>query len=222
MRGLVSRRRRKASARAPDGEDMMKPLASLSLIVMCIATPSLADQVVRATWYGNEHRGHRTAPGETLNPGGRTAAHKSLPFGTCLVVGNPKTGRKVAVQGTVHAGCHARSFIGSGASYWHAINTKRDNEPLLVLGHQSSQESRMASLPCSYLQSCLSRFPLVCEQSIAKIRRSHRCASLGRGRKINSPNPRRRSARRFHLSAIATRSDARILPANRCRLFDFW
>ena len=76
----------------------MKPLASLSLIVMCIATPSLADQVVRATWYGNEHRGHRTASGETFNPGGRTAAHKSLPFGTCLVVGNPKTGRKVAVR----------------------------------------------------------------------------------------------------------------------------
>jgi rare lipoprotein A len=76
----------------------MKPLASLSLIVMCIATPSLADHVVRATWYGNEHRGHRTASGETFNPGGRTAAHKSLPFGTCLVVGNPKTGRKVAVR----------------------------------------------------------------------------------------------------------------------------
>jgi rare lipoprotein A len=77
---------------------IVKPLASLSLIVMCIATPSLADQVVRATWYGNEHRGHRTASGETFNPGGRTAAHKSLPFGTCLVVGNPKTGRKVAVR----------------------------------------------------------------------------------------------------------------------------
>jgi rare lipoprotein A len=82
----------------PDGEGTMKPLASLSLIVMCIATPLLADQVVRATWYGNEHRGHRTASGETFNPGGRSVAHMSLPFGTCLVVGNPKTGRKVAVR----------------------------------------------------------------------------------------------------------------------------
>jgi rare lipoprotein A (peptidoglycan hydrolase) len=28
------------------------------------------------------------------------ARHKSLPFGTGLVIGNPKTGRKVAVQET--------------------------------------------------------------------------------------------------------------------------
>ena len=27
-----------------------------------------------------------------------TAAHRSLPFGTCLVIGNPRTGRKVAVR----------------------------------------------------------------------------------------------------------------------------
>ena len=81
-----------------DGENRMKRLASFTLIVICLATPSFADQVVRATWYGNELRGHRTASGETFNPGGRTAAHKSLAFGTCLVIGNPKTGRKVAVR----------------------------------------------------------------------------------------------------------------------------
>jgi len=76
----------------------MKRLASFTLIVICIATPSFADQVVRATWYGNELRGHRTASGETFNPAGRTAAHKSLPFGTCLVIGNPTTKRTVAVR----------------------------------------------------------------------------------------------------------------------------
>jgi rare lipoprotein A len=76
----------------------MKRFASFTLIVICLTTPSFADQVVRATWYGNELRGHRTASGETFNPGGMTAAHKSLPFGTCLVIGNPKTGRKVAVR----------------------------------------------------------------------------------------------------------------------------
>jgi peptidoglycan lytic transglycosylase len=75
----------------------MKRLASFTLIAICLATPSSADQLVRATWYGNELRGHRTASGETFNPAGRTAAHKSLPFGTCLMIGNPKTGRKVAV-----------------------------------------------------------------------------------------------------------------------------
>ncbi|MGA7371266.1 MAG: septal ring lytic transglycosylase RlpA family protein [Methyloceanibacter sp.] len=33
----------------------------------------------------------------TTSSAGPTA-HKSLPFGTCLVIGNPKTGRKVAVR----------------------------------------------------------------------------------------------------------------------------
>jgi rare lipoprotein A len=55
-------------------------------------------EVVGATWYGDEFRGSRTASGEVFNPDGLTAAHKSLPFGTCLVVGNPRTGKTVAVR----------------------------------------------------------------------------------------------------------------------------
>ncbi|MGH9551440.1 MAG: septal ring lytic transglycosylase RlpA family protein [Terriglobales bacterium] len=76
----------------------MKGFASRTLIVICLTTPAFADQTVRATWYGNELRGHRTASGEAFNPAGRTVAHGSLPFGTCLLIGNPKTGRKVAVR----------------------------------------------------------------------------------------------------------------------------
>jgi peptidoglycan lytic transglycosylase len=51
-----------------------------------------------ATWYGHEHAGKRTASGEMFNPDGLTAAHRSLPFGTCLRVSNPKTGRSVSVR----------------------------------------------------------------------------------------------------------------------------
>ena len=75
----------------------MKRIAAVTLILSSLATPAFA-QVVRATWYGNELRGHRTASGEAFNPGGMTVAHKSFPFGTCLVIGNPQTGRKVAVR----------------------------------------------------------------------------------------------------------------------------
>jgi rare lipoprotein A len=60
--------------------------------------PASAGQTVGATWYGNELRGNRTASGEIFNPNGLTAAHKSLPFGTCLRVGNPKTGKSVKVR----------------------------------------------------------------------------------------------------------------------------
>jgi len=75
----------------------MKSIVPLALLIF-LTTPCFADQVIRATWYGNELRGHRTASGEMFNPSGMTAAHKSLPFGSCLVVGNPHTGRKVTVR----------------------------------------------------------------------------------------------------------------------------
>jgi rare lipoprotein A len=68
-----------------------------ALILIIFSTPAFADQSV-ATWYGQEHAGKRTASGERFNPDGLTAAHRSLPFGTCLRVSNPKTGRSVSVR----------------------------------------------------------------------------------------------------------------------------
>jgi rare lipoprotein A len=77
-------------------EDMIRSIALAGLMVL--ATPAFAASTVTATWYGNELRGNRTANGEIFNPNGRTAAHRSLPFGTCLLVGNPKTGKSVKVR----------------------------------------------------------------------------------------------------------------------------
>jgi rare lipoprotein A len=75
----------------------MTRLFTACLSLLAFATAAQADQRVTATWYGNELRGHRTASGVPFNPNGLTAAHKTLPFGTCLVVGNPKTGKTVRV-----------------------------------------------------------------------------------------------------------------------------
>ena len=75
----------------------MNRIAFVITSLVLIPNSADADQQVRAAWYGNELRGHRTASGEVFNPDGLTAAHKTLPLGTCLVVGNPKTG-KVAVR----------------------------------------------------------------------------------------------------------------------------
>jgi peptidoglycan lytic transglycosylase len=69
-----------------------------ALAIIFLSSPAYADQTVRATWYGNELAGNRTASGERFNPNGLTAAHRSLPFGTCLRVANPKTGRSVSVR----------------------------------------------------------------------------------------------------------------------------
>ena len=69
-----------------------------AVILMILSTPAFAGQRVVATWYGSELAGNRTASGERFDPNELTAAHRSLPFGTCLRVSNPKTGRSVAVR----------------------------------------------------------------------------------------------------------------------------
>jgi rare lipoprotein A len=78
----------------------MKRSGPLTLALLFLTGANFAADAseVVAAWYGDELRGHRTASGEMFNPDGMTAAHRSLPFGTCLLVGNPKTGRSITVR----------------------------------------------------------------------------------------------------------------------------
>ena len=69
----------------------------IAFILIVFSTSAFAGQTV-ATWYGDEYAGKRTASGERFNPNDLTTAHRSLPFGTCLRVSNPKTGRSVSVR----------------------------------------------------------------------------------------------------------------------------
>jgi rare lipoprotein A len=52
----------------------------------------------KASFYGDELAGSRTANGETFNPDGLTAAHKSLPFNTMVRVTNQANGKSVVVR----------------------------------------------------------------------------------------------------------------------------
>jgi rare lipoprotein A len=59
----------------------------------------VAGQVtVMASYYGKEFAGRRTASGEKFNPGGMTAAHRTLPFGTRVRVTHSRNGRSVTVR----------------------------------------------------------------------------------------------------------------------------
>ncbi len=60
------------------------------------AEPPLAEGV--ASYYGASFRGRRTASGERFDPDAFTAAHRTLPFGTCLRVENAGNGRSVRVR----------------------------------------------------------------------------------------------------------------------------
>ena len=62
------------------------------------AVPETGSQEGNASWYGPGLYGRRTASGEVLRPGELTAAHRTLPFGSCLRVTNLDNGRSVQVR----------------------------------------------------------------------------------------------------------------------------
>jgi len=51
-----------------------------------------------ASWYGPGFNGRRTTTGERFNENAMTAASKSLPLGSHVVVTNPENGRSVEVR----------------------------------------------------------------------------------------------------------------------------
>lgn len=51
-----------------------------------------------ASWYGPGFHGRRTANGERFDENALTAAHKTLPFGTRVLVHNPRNGKQVVVR----------------------------------------------------------------------------------------------------------------------------
>jgi rare lipoprotein A len=59
---------------------------------------SRVGQVGWASWYGKFHHGRLTASGERFSMGRLTAAHRTLPLGTTVVVTNLQTRQQVVVQ----------------------------------------------------------------------------------------------------------------------------
>ena len=52
----------------------------------------------RASWYGSRFHGRPTASGELYDQNVFTAAHRTLPFGTLVLVSNPATEKSVVVR----------------------------------------------------------------------------------------------------------------------------
>lgn len=63
-----------------------------------LLTGRLESHTGVASWYGPGFYGLRTASGEVFKQSGLTAAHRSLPFGTRVLVSNLKNGKYVWVR----------------------------------------------------------------------------------------------------------------------------
>src|SRR5882724_2457148 len=104
--------------RTPDQSLWLSTFALISLLVGCGVTgctttvrrpllppepnhPSISapqSQVVVASWYGPGFQGRRTASGERFQAQELTAAHRSLPLGSQVMVTNLANGRSVRVR----------------------------------------------------------------------------------------------------------------------------
>jgi len=82
-------------------------LTALALAASCsravMTTPSAppvtgTEEVGMASWYGAPHHGRRTASGEVFDMNQLTAAHRTLPFGTRLLVTNRDTNQSAEVR----------------------------------------------------------------------------------------------------------------------------
>jgi rare lipoprotein A len=88
----TSRQRKQAFARQVT---LVKAACAAAFFVCCVSVAAAA-QTGLASIYG--YSGARTASGQRASPGGLTAAHRSLPFGTLVRVTNDANGRSVVVR----------------------------------------------------------------------------------------------------------------------------
>jgi rare lipoprotein A len=79
---------------------------SIAAILLAIAICPVHAETGRAAFYG----GGRTASGEVVGPNGLTAAHRTLPFGTKVLVTNHRNGKTVVVR-IVDRGPYGRGRI---------------------------------------------------------------------------------------------------------------
>jgi rare lipoprotein A len=76
---------------------LKKTLFASALLGVVVGAPLVASaQSGIASIYA--YSGSRTASGEHMSPGGLTAAHRTLPFGTMVRVTNQSSGRSVVVR----------------------------------------------------------------------------------------------------------------------------
>jgi rare lipoprotein A len=77
-------------------------LRTILLLFLCIGLASCSSRVTtqtgKASFYASSFNGKKTASGEKFRSSKKTAAHRTIPFGTKVKVTNLKTGKSVKVK----------------------------------------------------------------------------------------------------------------------------
>lgn len=73
-------------------------VSALSSMIVPASEPSPSAEIGKASWYADSFQGKRTASGERYDKHAFTAAHRTLPLGSYVMVKNLRNGRSVRVK----------------------------------------------------------------------------------------------------------------------------
>lgn len=80
-------------------QNLLLFLFVFSALASCSTLPKTEmPQNGKASWYGKQFQGRKTASGERFDRNQLTAAHRTLPFGTMVLVKSQTTGKSVRVR----------------------------------------------------------------------------------------------------------------------------
>lgn len=143
---------------------------TLAIIAATVSTVALAgfEQTGRASWYGHELAGRRTATGEPFDPNGISAAHRTLPLNSYAEVTSLDNGRTILVRindrGPYHGdrvldlslgAARQLGLTGQGARLVHirAVTPSERDRMLLMRGLAAGDRPAMSSRRVGELRS---------------------------------------------------------------------
>ncbi len=88
----------------------MKYLSLFTILFFISNLPILSQETGNASFYSKRMHGHRTSNGSRYHNDSLTCAHRTWPFGTLLLVVNPKNNYEVIVKVT-DRGPHVRNRV---------------------------------------------------------------------------------------------------------------
>ncbi|WP_242692306.1 septal ring lytic transglycosylase RlpA family protein [Aridibaculum aurantiacum] len=77
---------------------MMKLLSLVICLFLLLSCSRKTVESGKASYYADKFNGRPTASGEIFRQSKRTAAHRTLPFGTRVIVVNQSNGKRVKVR----------------------------------------------------------------------------------------------------------------------------
>ena len=99
-----------------------------------------------ASWYGGSFHGRRTASGGIYDMNKLTCAHKTLPFGTKVLIFNPHNGRKVEVVVTDRGPYIGKRVIDLSKAAADKLNISGIGHVICFIGKITKREPTLQEL----------------------------------------------------------------------------